>query len=169
MLYSVLRAPISFFDKTPVGRIIHRFSADINTVDNALTSQLTQFLHALLSMFSVFFVVGRTNYLMLLFAIPIFPVLWLMKKYFIPITRDCVRLCNNCKSPVYSNFGNVIAGAAVIRATKSEDRFTRMGIEQIGKVLKVEYMYDRAYLWAFLRIGLTGQFFVTSIAIFGKY
>lgn len=41
MLNSVIRAPTStFFDITPVGRIINRFSQDIDTVDNDLPATL---------------------------------------------------------------------------------------------------------------------------------
>ena len=36
MLDTVVMCPIKFFDTTPIGRIINRFSVDINTIDKVL-------------------------------------------------------------------------------------------------------------------------------------
>lgn len=36
LLNNVLRLPMSFFDTTPIGRLINRFSKDVDTLDNVL-------------------------------------------------------------------------------------------------------------------------------------
>ena len=40
MLANILRGPMEFFDVTPIGRILNRFSKDIDTIDVLLPSNL---------------------------------------------------------------------------------------------------------------------------------
>ncbi|KFM80794.1 ATP-binding cassette sub-family C member Sur, partial [Stegodyphus mimosarum] len=36
MLFNVVQCPLKFFDTTPVGRVINRFSSDMSTIDKKL-------------------------------------------------------------------------------------------------------------------------------------
>jgi ABC-type multidrug transport system fused ATPase/permease subunit len=41
-LKAVMNAPISFFDVTPTGRLLNRFSSDFQIIDEELSQTLTQ-------------------------------------------------------------------------------------------------------------------------------
>lgn len=41
LLENVLRTPLQFFEVTPIGRILSRFSKDVDVLDTSLPSQLT--------------------------------------------------------------------------------------------------------------------------------
>ena len=61
MLQSLLRAPTSFFDQTPVGRVVNRFSSDMQSIDMGLTDQFINFAEQLFTIIGVFAVSTTTN------------------------------------------------------------------------------------------------------------
>lgn len=45
LLYGMFRVPLSFNDVTPIGRILLRFSKDIDVMDNTLPAQFSDLLY----------------------------------------------------------------------------------------------------------------------------
>lgn len=55
MLAAVLRAPMQFVDTTPVGRILARFSSDLEAVDNKLNYMVPDVYYFFLQVFFLLF------------------------------------------------------------------------------------------------------------------
>lgn len=47
ILSNILKSPLAFFEITPVGRVLARFSKDVDVVDNQLPRQIIVFLGCL--------------------------------------------------------------------------------------------------------------------------
>lgn len=70
LLYNVLRSPMSFFDTTPLGRIVNRFSKDIDTVDLAIPQTLRSWIMCFLQVIYIYIYMIFT----LLIPLLIFPL-----------------------------------------------------------------------------------------------
>ena len=68
-----MHAPMSFFDTTPVGRIINRFSQDMYTVDSQLMTALRSYVTTLLSVVSALIVNTGVSPA---FTVGILPLIW---------------------------------------------------------------------------------------------
>ena len=70
MLASVLRAPMSFFDTTPVGRLVNRFSKDVYTIDEKLVETAGMYLRTLFNIIATIAVISGVTPVFILFLIP---------------------------------------------------------------------------------------------------
>ena len=82
MFKSVLRAPMSFFQDTPTGRIINRFSKDMSEIDKELIWQLINTFVPVLGVVGNFAMVGGIAYFAMLAFLPAFWLYYLLWKYY---------------------------------------------------------------------------------------
>ena len=79
LVNNILRAPSVFFDQTPLGRIINRFSKDIDTIDTSIPQTMSMWLRCVLQASSMVVVIGYSTPLFLLAASGLGIVYYLMQ------------------------------------------------------------------------------------------
>lgn len=122
MLTSVMAAPVKFFDQTPIGRVLNRFSNDQDSLDLTLPRTLNQLFACVLRVVGTVFVISAVSPGFLIATLPISWLYWYAKQLYSKTSRELKRIESNAKSPLYSHFGETISGASCIRAVNAEQR-----------------------------------------------
>ena len=124
MVDRILNAPINlYFDKTPIGRILNRFSKDLNVLDLEAVFLVGTFytnVYQLICTMGVAIII--VPWIALFFPIILFAVLKIYK-YSISATKEVSRIESVTKSPLLSFLAETIAGSSTIRAYKKKDQF----------------------------------------------
>jgi len=132
LLQSVMDTRMSFFDTTPLGRIIQRFSKDTNALDNILGQSVSSVMSFGLLLFGTIVVMGWIMPILLPFMVPIFAVYFYIQMYYRPGYREAKRLDAISGSPVFAHFGETLGGLSTIRAFGHQRRFITENEQRIG-------------------------------------
>ncbi|XP_059298851.1 ABC transporter C family member 10-like [Lycium ferocissimum] len=131
LLNSLFRAPMSFYDSTPLGRILSRVSSDLSIVDLDVPFNLIFAVAATTNFYSNLTVLGVVTWQVLFVSIPMVYVAILLQRYYFASAKELMRINGTTKSFVANHLAESIAGAVTIRAFKEEQRFFRKTFELI--------------------------------------
>ena len=166
LLLNVLRCPLSFFDKTPIGRILNRFSKDIYLIDETIPRSISSFLNAFFSIILVIFIVVYATPLFLTVIIPMAIFYFVVQRIYVCTSRQLKRLESISRSPIFSHFQESLSGASSIRAYKRQNDFILQNESQLDYNNEAYYPSLCANRWLGLRLEIVGHFVVFFAAIF---
>ncbi|XP_061235382.1 multidrug resistance-associated protein 1 isoform X4 [Neopsephotus bourkii] len=166
LLHSVLRSPMSFFERTPSGNLVNRFSKEIDTIDSTIPPIIKMF------MGSTFNVIGAC--IIILLATPIAAVIipplglvyLFVQRFYVATSRQLKRLESVSRSPVYSHFNETLLGVSVIRAFEEQKRFIKQNDMKVDENQKAYYPSIVANRWLAVRLECVGNCIVLFAALF---
>ena len=181
MLDRIMHCPMAFFDTTPQGRILNRFGKDVDVLDGSMPMILRGWITCLFSCIATFLVIMVTTPYA---VIPIFLVLtgyYFVQRVYVATSRQLKRLESTSRSPIYSHFGETLAGAAVIRAYGLQQRFIRESEKRVDFNHQVFHVYMYLFLffnhqaamggiianrWLAVRLETVGNCIIFAAALF---
>ena len=165
LLETVLRLPMSFFDSQPTGRLLNRFTKDIEAVDTSLQSSLSSFLSCSVSvMWSLVVVVVVSPAT----AVAFFPITFAyakIQKMYVSTSRELKRLDSLAMSPIFSIFSETLLGLATVRAFRVENTFRSKAACFLEESNRCYWPIQCVNRWLSIRLELTGAFIVLSSAV----
>jgi ABC-type multidrug transport system fused ATPase/permease subunit len=116
MLGGVMQSPLRFFETTPSGRILNRFSADIQQLDVELAGRGFRFTQGVsAAVAAVIGIVGVAAAAIVPFSIATFVSIRVSQLYGAAV-RETARLGSITRSPVFSLFNDALRGHSTLRA-----------------------------------------------------
>ena len=147
LLNAILRTPMSFFDTTPLGRIMNRFSQDLDVLDSSMPSYLGQWLLSLSPIITTIILITYTNYIFFVIFVPLTFVFLLVKRVYIRTARQLRRIESVQRSPIYTHLDESVQGASSIRAYRREQDFISKMDELIDNDQKPWYLINCCLRW----------------------
>ncbi|KAA0187376.1 ATP-binding cassette subfamily C (CFTR/MRP) member 10 [Fasciolopsis buskii] len=164
-LDTVLHACLSYFDRTPQGRILNRFSSDVGTVDDSLPFILNIFLACISGLIGVLVITCLSVPLLLTVLLPLTFIFWSIQRIYRGASRDLKRLSSVTRSPVYAHFSDTLSGLAVIRGLKQEFRFRHLMAEYLATHVRAEWTSLAASSWLSVRLQMMASGILTGVVV----
>ncbi|KAH7620070.1 putative ABC transporter C family member 10 [Nannochloris sp. 'desiccata'] len=166
LLSTVLRLPMSFFDSQPTGRLLNRFTKDTESVDTSIQSSVASFLNCAVSvLWSLVVVIAVSPGV----AVALIPLGWAysaVQKRYIATSRELKRLDSLALSPIFSHFGETLAGLTTLRAFRAQQRFAARDAALLNESNRCYWPAQCVNRWLSVRLELLGIAVVFGTAVF---
>ncbi|GAA5978963.1 hypothetical protein JCM5350_004190 [Sporobolomyces pararoseus] len=165
MFNSVLRSPMLFFETTPLGTILNRFSRDIDTIDVTLPRVMGGFFRTFAGVFGMIAVISSSAPAFLLVLVPVLLVYRRVQMYYLATSRELKRLDATTKSPIFASFQETLGGVSTIRAYRQSQRFIAENEARLDRNQEAFFPSINCNRWLAVRLEFLGSIIILSTAL----
>nr|XP_039264358.1 multidrug resistance-associated protein 1-like [Styela clava] len=165
LLKNIFRVPVGFFDTTPLGRIVNRFSKDIYIIDEILPQTVRMWLQCAFSVIFTLIVIIASTPIFAAVIVPIGILYFFAQRFYVSTSRQLKRLESVTRSPIYSHFGETVSGVSLIRAYQQSERFIQQSKDKVDKNQECYYPNIVSNRWLAVRLEFVGNAIVFFAAL----
>ncbi|VVC43741.1 Hypothetical protein CINCED_3A019450 [Cinara cedri] len=165
MTANIFRNPMRFFDATPTGRILSRFSSDVEVVDK-LSQQLSDTVYCFMDVIGTLVVISYSTPIFTVVIVPIGILYYFIQRFYVATSRQLKRLESVSRSPIYSHFSETVTGATSIRAYGAEAKFITQSEQKVDFNQTCYYPSTVANRWLAVRLETIGNFIIFFASVF---
>ncbi|XP_047152944.1 ABC transporter C family member 3-like [Vigna umbellata] len=162
----IFRAPMSFFDATPSGRILNRASTDQSAVDIDIPFQTGSLASSIVHLLGIVAVMSQVAWQVFIVFIPITAINIWYQQYYIPSARELSRLVGVCNAPVIQHFSETISGASTIRSFDQVPRFQQTNMKLMDGYSRPKFNNAAAMEWLCFRLDILSSITFAFCLIF---
>ncbi|KAK4235430.1 hypothetical protein C8A03DRAFT_36723 [Achaetomium macrosporum] len=166
LMTAVTGAKFKFFDVTPLGQIMNRFSKDLEAVDQEVAPIAIGVMSCALGIVVTVVLIAYITPGFLIAGVFITLAYVFLGQFYLHASRDLKRLESVERSPLFQQFGETLSGVTTIRAYGDERRFIRDNLARINTQLRPFIYLWAANRWLAFRTDLLGDFVAFFAGVF---
>lgn len=161
----IMHAPTSWFDTTPIGRILNRLTKDIDTIDNTLGDSMRLLIATLAGILGAVVLITIVEPFFLVAVFGIFTVYVQLSWWYQKSALTFKRLDGVLRSPLYAHFSESLSGAAVIRSFSATQRFIAETCKLVSIQNRSLYLTVVNQRWLTFRLEVLGSLLTFAVSI----
>ncbi|XP_036597659.1 multidrug resistance-associated protein 6 isoform X2 [Trichosurus vulpecula] len=169
LLYDVARSPMTFFEQTPIGNLLNRFSKETDAIDVVIPDKFKSFLGFLFGFLEVILVVVVTTPLAAVVVLPLVALYIGLQSLYVASSCQLRRLESASRSPIYSHISETFQGNAVIRAFQAQDQFIVQNDSRIDEHQRASFPRLVADRWLATNMEMLGNILIFTAAFFAVF
>ncbi|KAG9246127.1 ABC transporter-like protein [Calycina marina] len=169
LMKAVTRAKFKFFDVTPLGQLMNRFSKDLEAIDQEVAPITVGVISCALAILVTIALITAITPGFLIAGVFISIMYFMVGKFYLSSSRDLKRIESVQRSPLFQQFGETLSGITTIRAYGEEQRFIRDNTHKINTHNRPFIFLWAANRWLAFRTDVIGDlvaFFAGAFVIF---
>lgn len=157
LMNSVTRAKFKFFDVTPLGQLMNRFSKDLEAVDQEVAPVAIGVMSCALAIIVTVVLIAVITPGFLIAAIFISAMYFFIGRFYLRSSIHLKRLESVQRSPLFQQFGETLSGITTIRAYGDERRFIRDNMLRVNTHNRPFIYLWAANRWLSFRVDVVGD------------
>uniref|UniRef100_A0A8C8RV48 ABC-type glutathione-S-conjugate transporter n=1 Tax=Pelusios castaneus TaxID=367368 RepID=A0A8C8RV48_9SAUR len=166
LLVNVARSPMTFFERTPVGNLLNRFSKETDAVDSIIPDKLKSLLGFLFNLLEIYIVVIVATPIATVAIVPLTMLYAVFQNFYVATSCQLRRLEAASRSPIYSHISETFQGSSVIRAYKEQQRFILRNNSRVDENQRICFPGVIADRWLATNLEFLGNGIVLCAALF---
>uniref|UniRef100_A0A8B9S531 ABC-type glutathione-S-conjugate transporter n=1 Tax=Apteryx owenii TaxID=8824 RepID=A0A8B9S531_APTOW len=171
LLRSVARSPMIFFEQTPLGNLLNRFSKEIDAIDSVIPDKLKSLLGFLFNLLEIYLVIIVATPMAAMAIVPLAVLYAVFQHFYIITSCQLRRLEAASRSPIYSHISETFQGSSMIRAYKDQERFILKSNFRVDENQRICFPGAVADRWLATNLEFLGNgivLFATLFAVIGR-
>lgn len=165
MLHRILHAPFSFFDTTPQGRVTHRFSKDVDTLDNIIGDMSRMLIGTIVQVVGSIVLIAVLTPWFLIAVAAVVAIYLFIALYYRSTAREVRRVDAVLRSNMHEHFSEALNGVSTIRAYGQTEDFVVENCKRIDRENRAYWLAQICQRWLSIRLDFLGSLLVFAVAL----